>query len=229
MMEYSGALKEDVWENLQNMFADLLPNEIELRGSWIVEGDRVVGDASCKRIEWLAELRLERLGTDPSGWAVLFRDTGDNRLWELTYPESELHGSGPPKLPKLKMIADAEARVKYCLKPSIRATLTFLSQEQGGRVHPPGLLTGQYMPHIVVQSSDVRSVKTVNGVCVEKYLGVRILSTSVEVVPLAPFQCSMELMYHPHVDYSAVQETATFTVREGGKVIGYGAVLSRSG
>jgi hypothetical protein len=38
----------------------------------------------------------------------------------------------------------------------------------------------------------------------------------------------MELMYFSRVDYNAVREGATFTVREGAKVIGFGVVTKRS-
>ena len=36
--------------------------------------------------------------TLPARWSVLFRDPGDGRLWELTYPESGSQGGGPPRL-----------------------------------------------------------------------------------------------------------------------------------
>jgi hypothetical protein len=34
-------------------------------------------------------------------------------------------------------------------------------------------------------------------------------------------------MYHPRVDYDAVCVGATFTLREGGKVVGFGTVMER--
>jgi hypothetical protein len=33
-----------------------------------------------------------------SGWEVLYKDPGDGRFWELTYPQSEMQGGGPPML-----------------------------------------------------------------------------------------------------------------------------------
>ena len=38
----------------------------------------------------------------------------------------------------------------------------------------------------------------------------------------------LELMYHPDLPYSDVQPGATFTVREGGRIVGHGVVLSRT-
>ena len=47
--------------------------------------------------------------TKPDGIA-LYRDPNDNRLWELIYPQSEMHGGGPPELRNLTF---NEARQKY--------------------------------------------------------------------------------------------------------------------
>jgi len=60
------------------------PNETELEDS--------------QRIRWLIDAHLVRVTTDASGWRVLYRDPSDDRLWELSYPRSEMHGGGPPKL-----------------------------------------------------------------------------------------------------------------------------------
>jgi hypothetical protein len=114
--------------------------------------------------------------------------------------------------------------------PVIRALVTFLSPDNGGRAKMPGLASGQYMPHLVIQSPDVRKANVINGnVIVEDYLGVRFLSAPAEMLAEQPLDCEMELTYFPRVDYSAVREGATFTVREGGKVIGFGVVSTRSG
>jgi len=46
---------------------------------------------------------MGRLGT-------LYRDPDDGRYWERTYPQSELHGGGPPEL---RVLATEDARQKY--------------------------------------------------------------------------------------------------------------------
>ncbi|NCC98721.1 MAG: hypothetical protein EOL95_03325 [Bacteroidia bacterium] len=33
-----------------------------------------------------------------NGWEILYKDNSDNRLWELIYPNSEMHGGGAPML-----------------------------------------------------------------------------------------------------------------------------------
>jgi hypothetical protein len=62
----------------------LLPDETEL--------------ADTPRILQLIRDELVKIATDISGWRVLYRDPKDSRLWELSYPQSEMHGGGPPKL-----------------------------------------------------------------------------------------------------------------------------------
>ena len=89
---------------------ELQSDEIVLTGNWLVEGGRVVADEVCRRIEWLVESQLERLGTDSSGWDTLYRDPRDGRLWEHTYPQSHMHGGGPPEL---KVVTAESAVAKY--------------------------------------------------------------------------------------------------------------------
>jgi len=89
---------------------DLRPEEAELRGAWIFDGSRTRGDVVSQRIKWLVSSRLQRLGRDPSGWETLYCDPRDGRLWEHTYPQSEMHGGGPPAL---RFITPADAAAKY--------------------------------------------------------------------------------------------------------------------
>jgi hypothetical protein len=91
--------------------AELATEEVDLRGNWLVQKDRsVVGDATEQRIEWLTTQKLERIASDSSGWETLYRDPRDGRLWELTYPQSEMHGGGPRRL---HVVSRDEAAGKY--------------------------------------------------------------------------------------------------------------------
>ena len=67
-------------------------------GQWLADGDRVVADETCRRIAMLINAHLVEVARSPDGWASLFRDPSDGRLWELTYPQADLHGGGPPSL-----------------------------------------------------------------------------------------------------------------------------------
>jgi hypothetical protein len=86
------------------------PTEIQLTGKWLSRDGRVVADETCERINELIRSHLNQLGRDASGWNVLYRDPEDGRLWELTYPQSDLHDGGPPQLRCLTL---DEAKTKY--------------------------------------------------------------------------------------------------------------------
>jgi Immunity protein 27 len=88
----------------------LRPVETELVGAFLTTSGKIVPDAVCVRIQQLVEGRLEPVAVDASGWDRLHRDPTDGRLWELTYPESEMHGGGPPRL---CVISPADATAKY--------------------------------------------------------------------------------------------------------------------
>lgn len=110
--------------------------------------------------------------------------------------------------------------------PHIMCSVTFLRQEEGGRSTLPDLDSRKYMPHLVVQSPDVRWAPA-GKMPPDDYLGVRFIAGG----PLRPgeaCQTLMELMYHPGVDYSAIAVGATFTIREGPRIVGFGQVLERS-
>lgn len=85
-------------------------DEILLTGRWAEFDGKVAGDETCKRINDLVAYHLVELGRDQSGWDALYKDPDDGRLWELVYPESEMHGGGPPQL---RCLTFEEARKKY--------------------------------------------------------------------------------------------------------------------
>ena len=86
------------------------PSETLLTGRWINQSGRLVADDVCKRIAALTKAHLQEIGRDSSGWNTLYRDPSDGRCWELSYPQSELHGGGPPELRSLNA---EEVRKKY--------------------------------------------------------------------------------------------------------------------
>jgi Immunity protein 27 len=65
-----------------------------------------------KRIFALTQSRLVKVKTDASGWDTLYRDPTDGRFWELIYPQSHLHGGGPPEL---RNLTPDDAKQKYAL------------------------------------------------------------------------------------------------------------------
>ncbi len=88
----------------------LKPEETDLRGEWELFAGSVVADVTSERINTLVEMYLEKVAVDASGWDILYRDPEDGRYWELTYPQSEMHGGGPPRLTH---ISTAQVEAKY--------------------------------------------------------------------------------------------------------------------
>jgi hypothetical protein len=90
----------------------LKSNETNISGKWIEKDGMVVADAACKRIEWLVDNDLRQIAFSPQwgAWETLFKDLSDGRFWERTYPNSQMHGGGPPTL---KVIKEKEAMQKY--------------------------------------------------------------------------------------------------------------------
>jgi hypothetical protein len=94
----------------------LAPGEDKLVGGWSLVNGVMQADDVSTRIERLTRHHLIEIGTDDSGWDVLYRDPDDGRLWELLYPKSDSHGSGPPML---QVLDHESARRKYrALNPS---------------------------------------------------------------------------------------------------------------
>ena len=89
-------------------------HESELIGEWIHEGGRVRGNDASERIQWLISEVLTLVGVDEKsgGWDKLYRDAADGRCWLLTYPQSEMHGGGPPVL-KLLRLTDEEVKERF--------------------------------------------------------------------------------------------------------------------
>jgi hypothetical protein len=99
--------------------------------------------------------------------------------------------------------------------PSILAEVTFVPTSESGRHTLPQLQPwgegGWYMPHAVVDGET-------------EYLGVRFVDGPQPLFGVAG-EYRLVLMYHPDVDYSALVPGASFTIREGEKVVATGRVL----
>lgn len=83
--------EEAEWEQLG-------PDETELRGRWIMQDGRMIEDATAKRIRFLVAHELTLVSRSVDGWNRGYRDDRDGRLWEFSFPQSEMQGGGPPLL-----------------------------------------------------------------------------------------------------------------------------------
>ena len=82
------------------------------------------------------------------------------------------------------------------------------------------------MPHIVVGDPSQREAKTSGNTITEHYLGVLVTDAPDEMAPGATAEITLCLMYWPDENYGEVLPGATFTVREGPTVVGFGRVLT---
>lgn len=57
------------------------------------------GDAAV--IDQMLATKLEKVRTEEDGWIVIYRHRDTNQLWELSYPQSALHGGGPRRLRRI--------------------------------------------------------------------------------------------------------------------------------
>jgi hypothetical protein len=84
------------------------------------------------------------------------------------------------------------------------------------------------MPHIVVQPREVRKAAVdERGVGTELYEGIAFVERPAEYRVGAPGIFVFDLMYYPGHRYPSVQPGATFTVREGLRIVAHGVVETR--
>ena len=88
----------------------IFPEETAIVGTWLVESGRPTADQTSRRIDELIGNYLMEVASSDGGWSCLYRDPNDGRYWELTYPDSCLHGGGAPQL---RTIAQDEAATRY--------------------------------------------------------------------------------------------------------------------
>jgi len=90
-------------------------SETSLVGSWIMIKGVMSQDSVCKRIQWLTDSYFKQVAVDGDNWSALYENPDDGGYWELTYPQSHMHGGGPPTL---KQISKEIACAQYNLDSS---------------------------------------------------------------------------------------------------------------
>jgi len=72
-----------------------------LKETWVLHGTRVAVEGDAIEIERLLKDELEEVSVTDGGWRTLLRSRADGRFWELSYPQSHMHGGGPRTLAEL--------------------------------------------------------------------------------------------------------------------------------
>lgn len=114
-------------------------------------------------------------------------------------------------------------------QPRIVADIVMLSPAEGGRTR--GIMIApesRYAPHLAIDDRANRKARTdSNNQSLEHYMGVHFEpALSVADPRTGSGQYPLCLMYYPRIDYSTLQTGATFTIREGGRIVGHGVVVS---
>jgi immunity protein 27 of polymorphic toxin system len=86
------------------------PDEDQIIGGWVMINGGMVDNDTSRRITSLVQTELQHIATSPNGWERLYLDPHDGRFWELTYPRSEMQGSGPRAL---LLVQPQKAHEKY--------------------------------------------------------------------------------------------------------------------
>ncbi len=108
--------------------------------------------------------------------------------------------------------------------PVVRARVTLLPELSHGRRL---LQTGQYRPDIVIGPATQRTAIRQGNRFTETYLGVMFVGRPDEMNPGETAEVSLALRSFPDYPYAEAQPGATFSIREGSRVVGFGEVLSR--
>lgn len=111
----------------------------------------------------------------------------------------------------------------------ILVELVFLTAEEGGRQKPPTFEAASvYRPHLVVQGRDVRETRMrERNVIDEIYLGVSFIGGPKEFFLGELIVCTLRLDYYPSIEYADLKNGASFTLREGCRIVGHGTVLEQ--
>ena len=116
----------------------------------------------------------------------------------------------------------------------IEAEVVLLSKEEGGRSNPvlPVAYGGGLRPHIVLQDRSVRKPKVGPrdghpNYILDEYLSVAFWSGPASIPISSPFLLTLYLWCHPDPIYDGCVPGATFTIREGGTIIGHGEIKRR--
>ncbi|MEM6719966.1 MAG: Imm27 family immunity protein [Bacteroidota bacterium] len=75
--------------------------EKEIIGKWIFKNGKILADSNCDLINKMIKEDLREIEIYEDGWKRRYQHTNGS-IWKLTFPESHLHGGGPPKLTRIK-------------------------------------------------------------------------------------------------------------------------------
>jgi len=76
-----------------------MPSLTELNDVWVLRDGKMVAEGDAKIIDELLEDELVEV--KKGNWALLYRHKDTGELWDLVYPQGEMHCGGPRRLRRL--------------------------------------------------------------------------------------------------------------------------------
>ncbi|WP_390634540.1 Imm27 family immunity protein [Oryzibacter oryziterrae] len=80
-----------------------VPKFSDLSDLWGLREARMVNEGDGAAIDALLANELVKLAMTDGGWRTLCQHRLTGRLWELSYPNGEVHGGGPRRLRELSI------------------------------------------------------------------------------------------------------------------------------
>jgi hypothetical protein len=81
--------------------ADSVCTLTDLVDQWAGHGSELGVEGDTEKINALLSEELIKLSTADDGWRTLLQHRLTGALWELSYPQAEMHGGGPRRLRQL--------------------------------------------------------------------------------------------------------------------------------
>ena len=69
---------------------------------WVMREGKIVAEGYSMSINALLG-DLDRVANRDGGWTILYRHRKTGEFWELSYPQSEMHGGGPRRLRRVNI------------------------------------------------------------------------------------------------------------------------------
>jgi hypothetical protein len=118
-----------------------------------------------------------------------------------------------------------EKILKVTMRHGFRAEMTFIPKSEGGRSTPPILDRGcEYRPAIVLGDPNQRKPILRGNQIIETYIGIGFRSYQHKVEFNEPLNAELVLVHPLPIYEKTIVEGATFTIREGGFIVGFGKV-----